>query len=263
MKIGCLFVGYNTEEYIHQSLSSWISARAEKLGGDEFVICAVSVPFEEYKGEPFKDETQSILGDYYNKFKIDHLITEPEFIPEKDARNMAAQYLINQGVDAIWLVDSDEIYDEHSIANISKYLQLERFCSWFRLPLTNYVFDKQTVLEEKFCPPRIWRVNTNGYKLDSCVYDNDFCYKSTGLTERKVLDKDLPSKTIPSKLVDIKHFSWLSDQNSKKKTIYQMKRWGKDGCGYKWNEEKDCLEFNAEYYKKVGQPIPRVVKISS
>lgn len=264
-KIGVLYCGYNTEEYVEQSLQTWTNAKLDRLMGCEFVICAVSLPFLEYKGDSFKDKTQDILWEFYNGNLIDRLITEPEYIPEWVARDIAAQYLIGQGVDAIWLVDSDEIYDEQSIANILQYVELERFCSWFRIPLTNYVFDKQTVLEEKFCPPRIWRVNTNGYKLNECIFDNDFSYKGTvntgyGFQEVLVKDKDLPSKTIPSRLVDIKHFSWLSNSLSKRKIAYQVARGWQ--CSYKW-DDINGLSFNEEYYKKIGQPIPRTMKISS
>jgi len=267
-KIGIIYCGYNTEEHIHDSLYPWINAQGDKLDGNEFLICAVSVPFLEYKEEKFKDKTQDILLEYYNRRLIDHLITQPEYVSEKEARNIAAQWLINQGITHLWLVDSDEIYNEKSISNILKYIELERFCSWFRIPLTNYVFDKKTVLEDKFCPPRIWKIDTNGYKLNECIYDNDFSYKlvrnNLNLFEEIVIaDKDLPSKTIPTRLVDIKHYSWLSNENSKRKTIYQTKRWGENGCGFRWNEKENCLEFNKEYYTKTSQKIPSFIKISS
>jgi|LauGreDrversion4_1035100.scaffolds.fasta_scaffold120876_2 hypothetical protein len=267
-KIGIIYCGYNTEEHIHDSLSPWIDAQRNKLDGSEFVICAVSVPFLEYKEERFKDKTQDILLNYYNSRLINHLITQPEYVSEKEARNNAAQWLINQGITHLWLVDSDEIYDEKSITNILQYIKLERFCSWFRIPLTNYVFDKQTILEDKFSPPRIWRTETNGFKLNECIYDNDFSYKglknnSSSFEEIVIADKELPSKIIPSRLVDIKHYSWLSNENSRRKTLYQTKRWGENGCSFKWNETENRLEFNKEYYIKTSQKIPSIIKISS
>jgi hypothetical protein len=53
--------------------------------------------------------------------------------------------------------------------------------------------------------------------------------------------------------------SWLNS-NSKQKIAYQTKRWGDFGCSYKWNEEGNCLQFNEEYFKKTGQPLPIIAQ---
>lgn len=254
MKIGCLFVGYNTEEYIHESIAPWIAAREDKLGDNTFIISAVSVPFEEYKNESFKDKTQDILRDYYNDFKIDHLITEPEYIKEHLARDKALQYLLFQGVDVICLWDADEVATEFQLIELFEKVNLDRWISWFNIPYKNFAFDKETYLEEPFCPPRIFRVNTNGYKLHRCFWDNDFSYiNSEG---KEISYKDLASKII--KINPINHYSWIGE-TAKRKILYQTKHFGH--CGYKWNEEKNCLEFNDEYYKKIEKPTPKIMKI--
>jgi hypothetical protein len=227
----------------------------------EYLICAVSVPFLEYKGDEFKDGTQDILRNYYNEHKIDNLITEPEYTPEWIARDQAAQYLISQGVEIIILVDSDEIWKEEQIQQVLGKVCLDKFTSWFSVQYRNYVFTKDTYLEEFFTPPRIFRVRTNGYTIQNCVYDNDFnygteCFEFNKNCKKVVSYKELPTKLIRGLIID--HFSWLSCENSRRKVEYQTKRWGKDGCSYAWLNGR--LIFNEEFYKKNNLNYPKILK---
>ncbi len=259
--IGILYCGFNTEEYVDASIQPWINARADKLMDCEFVICAVSVPFLEYKGDDFRDGTTEALNDYYKNFKIDHLITEPQHVPEWIARNQAAQYLINQGAEILILVDSDEIWKEDQIQDVLSRVYLDKYTSWFSVQYRNFIFAKDQYLVDPFAPPRIFRVKTNGYTILNCVYDNDFsygteCFEFNKNCKKEVSFRELPTKTIRGVLVD--HYSWLSCENSRKKVKYQLKRWG--ACSYKW-DDINGLSFNEEYYAKIGQKVPEIKKL--
>lgn len=256
-KIGVLYCGYNTEEYINSSLIPWIQARELKPANCEFLISAVSVPFLEYKDlKVKKDNTQRDLESYKYNNNIDHLFISNDYYTEKDARNKALEPLLSAGCEAIWLVDSDEAYSIYDIEKILNYVNLEKFISWFSVSYKNYVFNVNTYLKDPFTPPRIFRVNTNGYKLGGFYWDNDIAYFN-GFTPN-LSYKELPSKTIPSKIAFVPHFTWLSTEKNKLKCEYQQKHFGH--CGYKWNEVENKLEFNEEYYKKIGQQIPEIIK---
>lgn len=260
MKVGVLLCAYNMAEYVDNCLSSWIFAKDDKLGDNEFVISAVSASFAEYKDAGItEDSTKERLRWHFNQRNIDYLSDNLEWVSEKEARNAALKPLLQVGCDTIIMVDLDEFYAVQDIENIFNYVKLEKWISSFSVCLKNFVFDHKTYLEEPFTPNRIWRVKTNGYELGGCIYDNNMSYVS--VDGKTIGENQLPHKKIPQSVAWVRHLTWMDDQKSKAKISYQMKRW--NVCSYKWNEEKDCLEFNEEYYKKVGQPIPRVMKISS
>lgn len=253
-KIGIIFAGYNTEEYIDESIKPWIEARANKLMGYEFVICAVSVPFLEYKDEPFKDGTTEALKDYYKNFKIDHLITEPIHIREHEARDLALQYLLKQNVDIVVLWDSDECATQEQIEEILIKVELDKWTSWFSIQYRNFAFDKNTYLAEPFTPPRIFRVKTSSCKLLAFAWDNDPTYQTEN--GKGISYKELPTKLIRNS--PINHYSWIGE-TAKRKIEYQKNHFG-GSCSYRW-DDINGLSFNEEYYKKLGQKVPEVMKI--
>jgi hypothetical protein len=263
MTIGVIYCGYNTEEYVDQSIQPWINARENRLGGDEFVICAVSVPFEEYKDDPFKDSTTDALKDYYNNFKIDQLITEPKYVKEHVARDAALQWLLTKGVEIVCMVDSDEIFTESQISDIFNKVHLDRFTSWFSIQYRNFVFDKETYLIEPFTPPRIFRVNTNGYTLTKFFWDNDLQYSMHHYENSRLAHKEISYRELPHKLIrntPVNHYTWMNNPSGKRKCAYQLKHFS-GVCGYKWDENNNCLVFNEEYYAKIGQKIPITMKL--
>jgi len=265
-KICVLLCAYNMAEYLDKCLSSWIFAKNDKFGGNEFVISAVSASFAEYKDAGIKeDNTKELLREYYNKHEIDYLSDNLEWVSEKEARNAALKPLLQAGCDIFWMVDLDEFYTVEEIQNILDYVKLEKWISSFSVCLKNFVFNDKTYLAEPFSPNRIWRGETNGYKLKECIYDNNMSYEGdvvyNAYFEHRIIgEKDLPHKVIPQRVAWVKHLTWMNDLKSRDKISYQLKRWGV--CSYKW-DDTNGLSFNEDYYKKIGQPIPKVVRISS
>ena len=266
MKIGCLLCAYNMAEYVDDCLSPWIFAKDDKLGGNEFVISAVSASFAEYKDAGIKeDNTKERLRWHYNQGNIDYLSDNLEWVSEKEARNAALKPLLQVGCDLIIMVDLDEVYSIQDIENIFNYVTLEKWISSFSVCLKNFVFDDKTHLLEPFCPNRIWRVNTNGYKLRECIYDNNMSYEgdvvyNAHFEHRVIGEKDLPHKVIPQRVAFVKHLTWMNNEKSRLKRDYQIKRWGV--CSYKW-DDTNGLSFDEEYYKKLGQKVPAVMKINT
>lgn len=265
MKVGIIYTAYNMQDYLQQSLDAFLTAREKKLANCEFFISAVSLPFAEYKDQiKSPDSTSGLLGLYYVQNQIDSLITEPEYIPEAQARTLAAQKCLDAGCDYLWIADGDEFITIEQIENIIRFITLDKFVTWFRLSLKNYVFNDKTYIEEPFTPPRIWRVQSNGFKFTRFNFDNDAIYNGTVVAFGKFLnkdvsDKELPSKTIPAQVAWIRHLTWMNDEKSKLKIEYQNKHFG-GICSYAWDEVQNSLIFNVDYYKKYNKPLPNLIR---
>lgn len=241
MKYGIIYCGYNTEEYIHESLAPWV-------GREDCVISAVSVPFNEYSQQEFyEDRTTLILHNYLNEKKIGYLTTFPRFIKEHEARNLALRK-IKEPVDAYFLVDSDEVYSKEDITRIFEFVETNPVC-WYSVALRNFVFDTNTYLEEPFTPPRIFRTNFLGLTNPSFVWDNDMTYNHQ---EGRFVHTSIVGLDIPKEVAWVDHYSWLNNPISQRKVKYQTAHF-KGICSYAWDEEKGLI-FNEEYYKDKEKP---------
>lgn len=249
MKIGVLFCGFNSEEYVEESISSWKDR-------DDVIISAVSVPFLEYEHQEQKeDRTTDILRNLLEQKKIQHLVDSPKFIREHEARDLSLQYLLSQNVDIIWLVDSDEIYSNEEIDRISKYVNITNFC-WYSVCLKNFVFDKKTYLKKPFCPPRIFKTSYNNSIINKFYWDNDISYLDSNLKE--VQYSNYSNTDISKDIAWVSHYTWLNDQTGRRKVEYQKKHFGH--CSFKW-DEKEGLTFDENYFKIAKEDIPEIVKI--
>ena len=249
---GIVFCGYNSAEYVKESLEPFI-------GRENFIISAVSLPFAEYRNQDdYNDGTTDILKEYKEKGLIDHLVTFPKYLKEHDARNLALDYLKNQKVDYLFLLDADEVYDNQQVTDICDHVE-NSDSVWFKICLKNYVFSKNTYLEDPFTPPRIFKTTTDKLSHPYFFWDNDIAWSS--FTGQPVSYKDVKeNETIPQDLVWVNHYTWLSDEIGKRKCAYQRARnWE---CSYQWNEEKSVIEFNEDFYKMTGEKLPVVIEKS-
>jgi hypothetical protein len=259
-KIGIIYTAFDCLNHLHDSLPPWF--RASLFSKDhEFIFGAVSVPFEEYKNVDPKtfDETPTQLQIHQVQGHIDYLVTEPWYVQECKARGAVLNYLLSQKVDLVWLADADEYITNQQILDIARFVEANEFITWFRLSFKNYFRDDKTYLAEPFTPPRIFRVKSGGYRLHSCSFDNDFLYGGT-ITRDLLPQERFSSITIPTSVAHIKHNSWNgSPEYLKTKVRYQTSHFKHGaGCGYKWNDGLQRLDFNEDYYRKTGQPIPEI-----
>jgi hypothetical protein len=260
-KIGVIFCSYSLPEYIHDSLHPWIEAREKKIGGNDFVISAISVPFKEYKDKAEEDvESPKILQEYKDKGLIDYFFTEPKWEEEKTVRNTALNPLLEiEKCDIVWIWDVDEFTNVGEIEKTLKFVERNPLTCWFRGSLKNYVFSDKEFLTEPFNPARIYRTKYNSYRLHGFRYDNEVIYHGT--ITRDIQDYEyFSSLTIPKNLVWTRHLTWISNERTRKKLEYQQMRWGSDLCSYRWNDSENKLEFNPLYFKRFGKPIPETVK---
>ena len=226
------------------------------LERSNFVVSAVSVPFLEYKDvDDFKDNTTDILRELVEQRKLKYLVDKPPFVQEHEARNLALEPLSKYNIDYIWLVDSDEIYTPKQIDDICDHVESSD-ANFFKLSLKNFVFDKKHYLEEPFCPPRIFKTKVENLPLYGFYWDNDIAYFEPMSGNVLSYERINGMKIIPSEVAFIDHYSWLNNKIGKRKVEYQLKHFGH--CSYKWDKEKECLEFDETFYKKTKSEIPKV-----
>lgn len=242
MTFGIILAAYNSSGTIDSCLRGW------KLFRDSGKVNfhAISLPFKEYDGfDIIEDNTIDIL----NESKIP-TETSPRYIDEACARNLAFDKL-KEDNDYVWILDADEVYKEEEIRSIIKFVELNDDIYSFNVNFKNYVFDGDCWVDG-FCPPRIFKTkNAKGF-----YWDNDMSYEENG---QRLSYKNLSQLVIPKNIAHVKHLTWINNQNSKNKIKYQEKHFsGGAGCSYRWNDEKDCLEFNEDYFKKTGEAKPKL-----
>lgn len=251
-----------------KSIQPWIEAKNRH----DIVIAAVSSAFKEMVelGVPdIDDGTQKYLQSITPK-GINYLwIQTPreninDYKTEYEVRNEGLKYLLEAGVTDVLILDSDEIFTDKEIDNLIEYVNWpeSQLYGWFKIRYKNLTFDDKHYTND-FTPPRWFRVNINGYRLNTCVYDNNFSYHGT-ITRDIVTEQKFPSKVIPSSLVHPLHHSWNDPERSKKKINYHLKRWSPpngNGCSFQWNNDKNCLEWNEDYYRRFGISIPELHKL--
>ena len=244
MKAGIIYCGYNTEEYVIDTLTPWVEAK----DFFDIKIAAVSVPFEEYRTlNQQQDNTTNILKNFYKKGAIDALFTEPKYIKENIARNLSLEYLLQYNPEFIMLVDSDEFYTKDEIQKIFKITQDNKNIACLEINLKNYIMDGKT-WSDGFHAPRVFR-NDIYDGIKEFYWDNDLVYNN-GYSHNH--NKGL----IPKEIVHVKHMTWLNNEKSKLKIQYHLNHFG--GCSYKWNEEKNSLEIDWQYYDYMGYKRPTI-----
>lgn len=259
MKIGILFMSYNNLDTMEKSLSPFIIAKDKELGGHEFVISCVTVPFAEYKDLPgfVEDNVSHRMLETLNVMrKIDYLTMHPQFIKEHEARNNGLIPLLIDNCDIIINIDGDEIINLKEFEKAIQFVEENPLYPWFKLCYKNYIFDEKHYLAEPFSPPRIWRTKYNGMTFKGFSWDNDAYWEKDGIVYPQI---SMSRLIIPQNIFWAKHLTWLNNLNSKLKISYQLKHFN-GICSYKWNEEKQTVEFNEDYYKKAWKPLPEVIE---
>lgn len=99
---GIIFCAYRAMDTLDAALEPWIQARATKFAGHNWLIAAVSVPFEGFQHDGEDDGTLLALDRHKNAGHIDHLITGDTPVKETEARGQALRWLVENGADVLW-----------------------------------------------------------------------------------------------------------------------------------------------------------------
>lgn len=260
--LGIIYCCYGNPDYVSPCLEPWLKLKEEL----NIKIAGVHGQFKEYHDLGMEDndfDTYQRLVNLKFENKLDFLYCQKsfsfdidqkiEYKTEAEIRDIGLKYLLGQNVEYVILLDNDEFYTEQNIRNIVNYVDKNPFIDWFSINFKNYVFDGKCWIDG-FCPPRIFKVDNSKHRISDIYWDNDINYraKSTGDIFSY---KSFSNKQISRNIAHIKHLTWLHT-NGKEKYEYQMKHFGH--CGYKWNYETNTLEFNQEFHKKHGIPIPEL-----
>ena len=240
LKIGLQILAYNCKEAFPRLIEPW--AKLKKEYNFKFWVHSRQFRiYEEMGSEDVNAETLEMLKTDYSEL-IDYLSVPEETLSDHGSRSLCLEFFEKEDVDLIWMLDADEFYTEQQIRNIMDFIKINSQFDWFTIQLKNYVGDGSTW--DNFAPPRvIWAKRHGGIK--KYHWDNHFSYKD-GIEYRKC-----SNKTIPKNIAFPDHYTWTNTMNTtgpkhiKEKIEYQ-ERFYSDGCGYKWNEEKQSIEINKD-----------------
>lgn len=220
-----------------------------------YVSNCILKPHFKYKNINENDETEEYFK--INKENRNNIFFKKEFTGkyyEHEARNLCFPF---NGEELVWIVDADEFYTVDQIKSIVQYVDSKPFIDVFKIKFKNYIFDgKHYILD--FMPPRIYRSVTNSqWDFGGFESHNDGFYYDSEANKHSL--NDCAVKIIPARTVDggIKHMTWLHT-NGKKKWQYQMDHYGH--CSYTWDEHKQKIRLDENYYRKYNIPIPKIYK---
>ncbi|MEK6883122.1 MAG: hypothetical protein AABY22_26085 [Nanoarchaeota archaeon] len=259
-KIGICSIGYECAEHLDKVMKSWSQIKKENLLKDyisDLYFSAVHGCFQEtFKlNFPIKSQDNTIekLIQYKKSNIIDNFILWDKPREEFELWTDNLFFLFSKNIDLLWMVNlQDEIWEIEEIKAAIEFINNNQFIDIYRINFANYVFDYNTI-QTDFRVPRLWWVNRNG-GIQSFWRDDLILY----VNQKR--DGDVSTVLIPSNIIMPKHYSWVgSKQYLLRKLAFQKLRYSISS--YRWNDEKDCLEINPEYYKLTSKPFPEFIKI--
>lgn len=173
---------------------------------------------------------------------------------DEKSKNYMLNYLKDQNVDLIWIVDGDEIYTKTQIVNIIEFIESNTQYDIYTLNYKNHVFKKNLWIDD-FHKRVIYWINRNE-GIKEFIFDTDVKYNNN------LLAIDVKSNCIIDRdIAFIDHYTWLAeDQRSKDKIEYQnAKYYGEEGekCAFIY-DNINGLQFNKNLYLRRNINIPTV-----
>tara|TARA_Y100000401_G_scaffold117447_1_gene126288 strand:+ start:2175 stop:2939 length:765 start_codon:yes stop_codon:yes gene_type:complete len=253
MKIGLLCNFYGFPEYTDRCLKPWLNIKEVEK------VAVSSYQYSDYVkcGWDFDDtETPKQLLEDYRGF-VNYICIGKDG-DDSFSRNAPLQHLTAHDLDYVWLLDQDEFYSEEQIKNTINYIKNSKDSCTYRINFKNFVFTESQYVED-FIAPRIFSVKINGQKsLSHFYYENDVAYN---INNEMIDYKNLSMSDIPQEECYPDHYSWVgSPEFLKAKVKYQLKRYN-GICSYKWDEEKNSLSFNEDFYSRFKLEKPEVKHI--
>lgn len=252
-KLGIIFTSYATENLTTQSLEPWLKQ-------DDIKVSAVSFPFINFD-KLDNSKNLEILRNLKEKYKdkFISLRTGDFHVTEEYARDKALQDILLFS-DFCMILDSDEIYTIEEINKLRQYINDNGgFHPIMKIEFKNLFGDIHHFIEN-FNPARIWKKNIlDVFSLTKCYYDNNFIYKNN-ITNEEFKDTDFLHHIIPKEILQPVHYSWNDPERSKRKVQYQEKHFGV--CSFRWNNEKNKIEINENYYNKTGKEKPIIKELN-
>lgn len=253
-RIGIILSVHEAADQLNRFIKPWLEYQ-EKYKNHEIIFSIVHACFKENHEAGAQiysqDGTMDILGSWWKKHKIEFYNILDVPASEHDARNVALVPLISAGCDYILSTAPDEFFEVEQIDRLFNYIVKDPFIAVYRINYKNLVFTSNQWIDG-FCPNRIWKVISGQNHLIKFNYDDNTIYE---VKERgPIQDGFLSCKIVPKEICWPIHETWLDNERSHKKVLYQRARWGKDGCSFDW--KNDHLVFSLDYYKRIDRHPP-------
>lgn len=252
-KIGIVGVGYQCNN-LNEILEPWLKLKA--LYPNSIFISITTALFKEqqelgkvYDNNEMEKEVNSLLSN--NKIDYFNIVKEP--ILDFQSRNYCWENLKNHDLDLVWQLDLfDEYYSFEEIVNTLKWIKEEHLYDTYHVNFKNYIGINKDRYVLDFAPARInWVKKNKGIK--KWYWDNWLEYNNNIKSEFS------SRRIIPRAICNPKHLSWVGTKDFLiNKINYQHKAIG--CCSYSWNNEKQDLDFDYNYYRKFNIIIPEIHK---
>jgi hypothetical protein len=157
--------------------------------------------------------------------------------------------MLQDDIDLLIMLNHDEMWTMDEIQKLFTFIRFNPWVDFYKINFKNYCINEQTWVDD-FIAPRMWWVDRHmglkGFYKDELV-------------EYKDGSKDFQaaSVVVPQSCIFPKHLSWVgSKAYLQRKLNFQALRFG--SCSYAWDNEKDCLKLNEDFYSKFTIPKPQL-----
>jgi hypothetical protein len=240
MRIGVLGCFYDCADTLPRALAPWI---ALKQAGMPLLLGGIHAQFKEYAQLGYANDdapTLALLNAYRKDFAVLDIAQEP--LEEREVRTRLMRQLTEKGVDAIWMLDGDEIYTQEEILRTLTYIQATPQFDYYHVHLDQYI-GGAVHWRDPFFPPRIIRTDRYG-GIREFSFDNEVVF-----ADGRTLETVVPG-IVPRHVAHVRHETWRG--NMQKKIDYHHKRFGL--CAMKIEQGK--LAFDSRYFERWGIPTP-------
>jgi len=254
-KIGITSIGYECEEHIKKVFDVWAEVKAGALSNlvDSVHISTTHGCFHEtFKiGYPIHSRDNTI--ERFNLLKDEGLIDNLNVFDapkwEFEFWNSNLPYLFSKGINLLMMLNMDEVWTIAELAATLEYIKKSQDADYFKVNFKNLVIKENTYVKD-FIVPRFWRTDRNG-GIKGFHFDDELTF-ANGVT-----DKTAPFKVIPMESVFPRHYSWVGSSDFlQRKIAFQHAHY--KTCSYAWDETKNELILNEDYYRMTGKPKPQL-----
>lgn len=257
MKIGIQTLAYNCHNVIEEVLNPWINLKNQY----DVKIWVGSGQFKIYKDlgyENKNEDTLKILNRLLSEKKIDYLFTPDKnnLLGDHTTRDKSVQYFIDNDIDLMIQLDSDEFYTEDEVKNYINFIESNSGYTCYNTVFKNLIGDGSKYNEwSRFSAARIKEHGGISHYYYDCHWSFNGDKKVVdGITSGSNVEyRWVPTKTIPKELVHPIHDTWTNNRKGsgdhiKSKIEYQKKYYNHD-CGWFWDEEKETIVPNEKMWE--------------
>lgn len=244
LKIGVVGCFFGSADILSEVLAPWIALKRE---GYPIVLTGINAQFKEYAELGYTnddDATRAVLEEHRHDF--DHLVIEKTPLMEHEVRNRLLELCKAEGVDAIWLLDGDELYTLDQIKKILAYVEAVPFFDYYHIFFQNILFDTLRS-RDMFAPPRIVRMDRHGGVM-GFTWDNEIRFRDGTHLYRSL------AGSVPPRIALVKHLTWRT-ADALKKIDYSKRHFG--FSIFKQDEATGEIGYNEEWFRHYEMPVPR------